>query len=314
MVMKCMMTIMIIAMHFSVGYSEHSWQPAISFKTNTTEYWLNRRVLLCSIWIISAATMAGILIHWYEGSTSTEESGEEAREKAASVSLKDETWKPCLKEIHPAWLLIYRALAFFLLLTLLIITVSFKGSLMFCYYTQWTFLSVTVYFGIGSLLSIYGCCGLLRNVDNDRSSSTRVEAGNITRHSDKRGFHRIAGFWGYALQIIFQMNAGAVMLTDLVFWLVIVPFLVTEDYSFDFIVIGTHSVNAIFVLGEAALNSLVALSFFGLDFSFIPDVVFRRWHAAYSLLCYLLVDNEVKAHRVVKVIPSVLHEYHMVKS
>ena len=47
----------------------------------------------------------------------------------------DESWKPCLKEIHPVWLLIYRVVAFLILLGLLIVSIS-EGGEVFYYYTQ----------------------------------------------------------------------------------------------------------------------------------------------------------------------------------
>lgn len=76
------------------------------------------------------------------------------------------------------------------------------------------------------------------------------------------------------------------MLTDCVFWFIIFPFLTVKDYNLNFVsksavfpnmapqiltnevlihrfllwqlLIGMHSVNAVFLLGEAALNSLVS--------------------------------------------------------
>lgn len=107
-------------------------------KTNTAEYWLNWRVLICSVWVLSSVIMAGVLIWKYEGEGSTPagEDGGEAREEAVGAVYDDESWRPCLREIHPAWLLIYRAIAFLVLLSLLIITVAVKGGEMFYYYTQ----------------------------------------------------------------------------------------------------------------------------------------------------------------------------------
>uniref|UniRef100_A0A453N534 Uncharacterized protein n=1 Tax=Aegilops tauschii subsp. strangulata TaxID=200361 RepID=A0A453N534_AEGTS len=58
--------------------------------------------------------------------------------------------------------------------------------------------------------------------------------------------------------LLAQTNAGAVMLTDCVFWFIIFPFLTVKDYSMNFLLIGMHSVNAVFLLGEASLNSLVS--------------------------------------------------------
>ncbi|CAA6661218.1 unnamed protein product [Spirodela intermedia] len=278
-------------MRFSTGPSERSWQPVATSKTNTAEYWLNWRVLICSVWVLSSVVMAGILIWKYEGSTPAGEDGGEAREEPVGTVYDDESWRPCLKEIHPAWLLIYRAIAFLVLLALLITIVAAKGGEMFYYYTQWTFALVTVYFGIGSLLSIYGCYGLLCKVDDDRAGCVGPEAENAPRNAeDTSWYHRgkrsqsqdahlirrpVAGFWGYTFQIIYQMNAGAVMLTDCVFWLIIVPFLAIKDYSLNFFMIGLHSVNAIFLLGDTALNSL--------RFPWFRISYFFMWTVAYVI-------------------------------
>uniref|UniRef100_A0A453E288 Uncharacterized protein n=1 Tax=Aegilops tauschii subsp. strangulata TaxID=200361 RepID=A0A453E288_AEGTS len=55
----------------------------------------------------------------------------------------------------------------------------------------------------------------------------------------------------------FQTNAGAVMLTDMVFWFILYPFLARNQYQMNFLLIGTHSLNALFIIGDTALNSLV---------------------------------------------------------
>ncbi|XP_076908322.1 uncharacterized protein LOC143565139 [Bidens hawaiensis] len=52
------------------------------------------------------------------------------------------------------------------------------------------------------------------------------------------------------------MQAGAVVLTDCVFWFIIVPFLAIGDYNLNFLIIIMHSINAVFLIGDTALNSL----------------------------------------------------------
>ncbi|KAJ4879138.1 Uncharacterized protein Rs2_36192 [Raphanus sativus] len=82
---------------------------------------------------------------------------------------------------------------------------------------------VTLYFGYGSLLSIYGCF-----IYNREES--------------------------YTYTILFQTCAGAVVLTDIVFWGLIYPF--TKGYRLSFLHVCMHSVNAVFLLGDTCLNSL----------------------------------------------------------
>jgi hypothetical protein len=52
------------------------------------------------------------------------------------VLYDDEAWRPCLRDIHPAWLLAYRLISFFVLLSLLIVIVISDGGDIFYYYTQ----------------------------------------------------------------------------------------------------------------------------------------------------------------------------------
>lgn len=81
-------------------------------------------------------TIASILIWKNENRHKVErDSGENKQETEASL-YDDETWRPCLKGIHPAWLLVFRILAFFVLLVLLIVAVFVDGGSIFYYYTQ----------------------------------------------------------------------------------------------------------------------------------------------------------------------------------
>lgn len=83
-----------------------------------------------------------------------------------------------------------------------------------------------------------------------------------------------------------QMNAGAVTLTDCVFWFVLVPYLTIKGYNLNFVssrtviwkvklfdegvlfdssvlsllqlIINMHTINVVFLLGDTALNCLVS--------------------------------------------------------
>ncbi|KAK6924840.1 hypothetical protein RJ641_009166 [Dillenia turbinata] len=260
---------------FLSGSKENSWRPAMTANTTNPSYWLNWRVLLCAIWILVSMVLAAICILKNEGNGgSRPQSGENEKEKEGFL-YEDETWRPCLKEIHPAWLLAFRVICFFVLLVLLIVTAVVDGVSIFYYYTQWTFALVTIYFGLGSLLSIYGCYQYHNRVHGDRVTHGQLdtELGTYTNGVSSENFNRSnmtknlgpnepyrdrqpAGFWGYIFQIIFQMNAGAVILTDCVFWFVIVPFLAVKDYNLNFLIINMHSINVVLLLGDTALNCL----------------------------------------------------------
>ncbi|RLM92158.1 uncharacterized protein C2845_PM08G04070 [Panicum miliaceum] len=249
--------------------------------TTEPEYWLNWRFLLCALWVYSCMALACFLIWKYEGPRSRDSNGDDGgdREEALSragpgaVYLED-CWKPCLEEIHPGWLLAFRLVAFFILASLLLVDIITDGWSIFLYYTQWTFLLVTLYFGLGSLLSVYGCYQYAYKTSGDgsdligsgadRGSYTIAPTGESAYnhvikspcYSKIHGGQEIAGFWGYLFQIMFQTNAGAVLITDLVFWLILYPFLAHNEYDMNFILIGTHSINVVFLVGDAALNKL----------------------------------------------------------
>lgn len=110
-----------------------SWEPTMAVGTTSSSYWLNWRVLLCSIWILACMIVASILIWRYEGHCSRPQSSEKERE---GLLYDDEAWRPCLKEIHPAWLLAFRLVSFFVLLGLLIVIIVVDKGTIFYYYTQ----------------------------------------------------------------------------------------------------------------------------------------------------------------------------------
>ncbi|KAL8536235.1 hypothetical protein ACS0TY_011749 [Phlomoides rotata] len=114
----------------------------------------------------------------------------------------------------------------------------------------WTFTLATVYFGLASSLSIIGYLRYRHevepesNTDNaDRGSyvppilgedtDTALEIGSLNCYCEPK-FRTVASVWGYALQIIFQMSAGAVALTDFVFWLILYPSTYASYYGLSF--------------------------------------------------------------------------------
>ncbi|KAI4314351.1 hypothetical protein L6164_027269 [Bauhinia variegata] len=244
--------------------------------TTIPSYWLNWRFLLCALWILATMVLSAFLIWKYEGfNKSRRERGENQREAAGSL-YEDEAWQTCLKGMHPAWLLAFRIIAFVVLLALLIANVVEDGGGIFYFYTQWTFTLVTIYFGFGSSFSMYGCfihhyesgshlTNRAHNTDREQGTyvppvlAGSVDIHNLPKSSDAHResyARRTAGVWGYIFQIIFQMSAGAVVLTDCVFWLIIYPFLTAKDYNLDYLIVCMHSINAVFLLGDTSLNCL----------------------------------------------------------
>ncbi|XP_058195524.1 uncharacterized protein LOC131311905 [Rhododendron vialii] len=272
--------------------SRDSWQPVMTANTATPSYWFNWRFLICFIWVLTAMVFASTLISKHEGPRGKPRRGGARREnqeerEAVGMLYADEVWKPCVKGVHPGWLLAFRAIAFFVLLVLLLLNVHVDGGDIFFFYTQWTFTLVTIYFGLGSVLSVYGC---FQYQDEESRADHRVNSGEFdaergtgAKHMGSNQEHstrRIAGFWGYLFQIIFQMSAGAVMLTDCVFWFIIVPFLAIKDYRFNFLIVYMHSINAVFLLGDTALNCL--------RFPWFRIAYFFLWTAVYVIFQWIV--------------------------
>ncbi|MCL7027742.1 hypothetical protein MKW94_008956, partial [Papaver nudicaule] len=199
---------------------------------------------------------------------------------------EDEGWRPCLKDLHPAWLMAFRIIGFVVLLALLITKYQC------CCQWRWTFALVIIYFGLGSVISVNGCYGYRNKVgaDHVESDPEQVNAENVngsiinamnsTVVHEQNSDRKHAGVLVYAFQIIFQMSAGAVMVTDFVFWFVMVPFLAVKHYELNFFLVSMHSVNAIFLLADAALNSL--------RFSWFSVAYFVLWTAIYVIFQWVI--------------------------
>nr|ACU17943.1 unknown [Glycine max] len=265
-------------MRFVTGSPKGTWQPIMTADTTTESYWLNWRVLVCAILVLFSAIISSLIVLKYEVSREKARNGDKEGlnlKETSSTLYEDEIWRPCLKGIHPVWLLGFRVFAFVVLLVLLILTATEDGGSIFYFYTQWTFAAVTIYFGLGSLLSMHGCYQHLKkasgdkvgNVDGDAEqgiydASTPPQGSNPSNHEKGLGapqehlVRQPASTWGYIFQILFQMIAGAVMLTDCVFWFIIVPFLTIKDYNINLLIISMHTINAVFLIGDTALNSL----------------------------------------------------------
>ncbi|OIT28117.1 hypothetical protein A4A49_26965 [Nicotiana attenuata] len=131
--------------------------------TITPSYWLNWRFLICGIWILAAMLVSAVIIWKYEGFSKSRSQQIENHEliNKAGFLYKDEVWKACYKGIHPVWLLVYRLIAFALLLSLLIADVVTHRLRILNFYTQWTFTLVTIYFGLAVCMHSFNTICLL---------------------------------------------------------------------------------------------------------------------------------------------------------
>ncbi|GMI75000.1 hypothetical protein like AT5G62960 [Hibiscus trionum] len=257
--------------------------------TTTSSYWLNWRFFVCSIFILFYLVVATILISKFEGRKKSNSGGGENQNVGPGKVYKEEAWNTCLKSIHPAWLLGFRMLAFITLLTLLVLNAAIDGFSIFFFYTQWTFTLVTTYFMLGCVISIYGCQKHWAQAHGDSADRVSLDtesptpgetadASNESEHSDDR---EMAGGWIYAFQIMYQASAGAAMLTDLVFWIILFPYLSSIPRGVDLmLIICMHSVNAVFLLCDSILNSL--------RFPFFRIAYFFLWTSFFVLFQWLV--------------------------
>ncbi|KAK4394700.1 hypothetical protein Sango_1624300 [Sesamum angolense] len=139
-----------------------------------------------------------------------------ATDEPAGIVYEDEVWRPCLRSIHPGWLLGYRVFAFLVLLLMLILNVAVDGGSIFYFYTQWTFTLITIYFALGSLLSLHGCCRYRNRTEGDEHFDTErgsYVSSTTSQNNATKGMNlnqepvvrQKAGSLAYVFQIIFQL-------------------------------------------------------------------------------------------------------------
>lgn len=184
-------------------------------------------------------------------------------------------WGSCWRGLHPKWLLGVRFVSFLVLAGFLLWDVLLWDTSIFVYYTEWTFSLVIVYFAVGTIVSAHACWGysnkthaengertdsLRRDLEENESTKFKAKdsrgAIKLQSHYDEEESQKRAGFWGYLMQTIYQTCAGAVILTDIVFWCVILPFLSNSHLGLNLLMGCMHSLNAFFLLLDTSLNSL----------------------------------------------------------
>lgn len=104
--------------------------------STTLSYWLNWRVLICAIWVLTPMVIALFMIWRYEARNPLKSDTGEIQQDVNHNFYGHEVWRPYLRNIHPIWLLAFRLLAFSLMMATLIAKLVRSGVGMFFYYTQ----------------------------------------------------------------------------------------------------------------------------------------------------------------------------------
>ncbi|KAK2403386.1 protein rolling protein [Trifolium repens] len=198
-------------------------------------------------------------------------------------------WTSCWRGVHPLVLFATRFSSLVILAVLLSLDIHEYDASIFYYYTEWTFTLVMIYFALGTTVSAYGCWKLFNKPpplqngemaeflrrDLDTKTSIRLQ----TRYVEEE-FKQIAGFLGYLMQITYQTSAGAVILTDIVFWCVIVPFLSISHFKLNMLMGCMHTLNAFFLLFDTLLNNL--------SFPWFRIAYFVLWSCSYVIFQWVI--------------------------
>ncbi|GAB4830628.1 hypothetical protein Ancab_020394 [Ancistrocladus abbreviatus] len=252
------------------------------------EYWLQWQVPLCALIILLPVVIAVNII-------------KKSKKTTIDSLSRSDLWLPCWRRFSPTWLLIYRAFAFVCMACLLYQMVAFAGIFAFYFYTQWTFALVMVYFAVGTIISAQGCqmyskkptaeAGemdkFLKNESEDLKHSTNLSSmakknntGSLQKHYNPDGNSEKPGFLGHFMHIVYQVSAGASVLTDIVFWCILVPMLSGKESEVTLLIGSIHSMNAVFLLIDSLLNSL--------PFEWLGFAYFVLWSALYIAFQWVL--------------------------
>ncbi|KAH7864678.1 hypothetical protein Vadar_032528 [Vaccinium darrowii] len=216
-------------------------------------------------------------------------------------------WTSCWRGLHPVYLLGLRLTAFLITSGFLAWDIIVDDPSVLVYYTEWTFTLVIIYFGLGTIVSAHGCIVYYSknppidiNGDSEEFITSNVEEGSIPtsaatifRAKETRGTHiklqshhnqeaiqQRAGFWGYLMQASYQTCAGAVIITDLVFWCIILPFLPNVHLQLNLLMGSMHTLNAVFLLLDTAVNSL--------PFPWFRLAYFVLWSCCYVIFQWVI--------------------------
>ncbi|MQM10976.1 hypothetical protein Taro_043876 [Colocasia esculenta] len=228
-----------------------------------TTYWLQWQVPICALVFIVPGAVAAVVLYRLRG-----------------VHLRaSDLWLPCWRRVRPGWLLGYRAVVLLVMSYVLYRIALQHGASVVYFYTQWTFSLVIVYFA---------------DREEGESQESERRAGGGFRWRIGRGKAMVAGgAWDVDVCLWLldflktcyydngrKTSAGAVILTDIVFWGLIVPFLSNEHFKLNVLMGCMHSLNLLFLLFDTALNSL-PFPWFGMAY-------FVLWSCTYVIFQWVL--------------------------
>lgn len=221
---------------------------------------------------------------------------------------REELWSCCSGALNPNWLLLFRALCFMYLLPVLVFNVLLKNVTVFFFYTEWTFTLLIVYFALAfrqsllhylqrrSMASVNRTSPPESAASHDRLLNIDLEASSIggmdksvDDYDDSalslpfvkgREMHEDAGVEGYVTQCVFQTVLPAAILTDFVYWGLLVPLFLPPNVRHGFIDINMHAVNLVLLTIEFSLNSL-RFPWFRISYLIL-------WSSAYCFLQWTL--------------------------
>ncbi|KAL8170393.1 hypothetical protein V2J09_022197 [Rumex salicifolius] len=202
-------------------------------------------------------------------------------------------WTSCWLDLHPAWLFGIRVVSFCVLAGFLLWDFQDWGGTIFFYYTEWTYHLTLLYFAIGSVISGHGCWMYhkMNTSASEEIETTRLNVGDyrirqyrgaikLQSHYYQEEVLKRAGFWGYLMQISYQTCAGAVILIDIVFWCVLLPFLSDAHFGLYPLMSSMHTFNVVFLLLDASVNSI--------RFPWFRLAYFVLWSSTYAIFQWVI--------------------------
>lgn len=234
---------------------------------------------------VSCFTIAAVLLlRKYEGAKVSGPRRDEVADDPSVVGIlpagylsRAELWSACGGALNPNWLLLFRALCLAYLLPVLIFNVLHKNLTVFFFYTEWTFTLLIVYFALAFRQSLLHYLES-RSVVTSPESAARLLNDDLEASSNGGGIHKTvdddcgsapslpfargremqegAGVDAYVTQCVFQAVLPAAILTDFVYWGLLVPLFLPFNFHHSFIDINMHAVNLVLLTLEFCLNSL----------------------------------------------------------
>ncbi|KAJ8466434.1 hypothetical protein OPV22_028986 [Ensete ventricosum] len=213
----------------------------------------------------------------------------------------EQLWMSCWRVVHPALLLVLRLVAMVTMVAIQSWDISTYDSSILVYYTEWTFALVIIYFAIGTVISAHGCwlyskryitrdeeANGLFSADGHRNSpvtlplrtNNNMDTVRLQSYHEQEADDEGAGLWVYSMQLVYQTSAGAVVLTDAIFWVLLVPFLSTAHFELNAIMGCMHTLNAVFLLVDTFLNNL--------KFPWFRMAYFVLWSCIYAIFQWIL--------------------------